>query len=244
MIRHALLAALCACLPVCLSICLPIYLPTTGQAFAQSAEALAAPLPISLPAGTQSGDLIFRAGTEPVSDAVMLVDKGSEFSHVGMLVHGVAHSTGYRTEHRAENNAWYVVHAVPSEVTGRPDGVVMDALEFFTDPARAKHYAVFHVRASQAQRRHAKALAYTALGRGFSFADDYTRDTEGTYCTVLVWHIWQTAGVDLDTPFTWLAVPFMSGHYLLPSALQHSAQLQRLSLPVHHGAALVAAKGM
>jgi|GEM_PF-684399 len=218
---------------ICLSmICLSIW-----QASVRAAQVA---LPAQLPPGTQSGDLIFRAGTEPVSDAVMLVDKGSEFSHVGMLVHGVAHST----EHHAENSAWYVVHAVPSEVPGRPDGVVMDALDFFTDPARAKHYAVFHVRASQAQRRHAKALAYTALGRGFSFADDYTRDTEGTYCTVLVWHIWQSAGVDLAVPFTWLPLPFMAGEYLLPSALQHSAQLQRLSLPVHHGAALVAAKGM
>jgi len=206
---------------ICLSmICLSIW-----QASVRAAQVA---LPAQLPPGTQSGDLIFRAGTEPVSDAVMLVDKGSEFSHVGMLVHGVAHSTGYRTEHRAENNAWYVVHAVPSEVPGRPDGVVMDALEFFTDPARAKHYAVFHVRASRAQRRRAKALAYQALGRSFSFVDDYTQETAGTYCTLMVWHAWRQAGVDLAVSFTPISLPLLKGDYLLPGQLHRSARLRRL----------------
>lgn len=157
----------------------------------------------------QPGDLIFREGTEAVSDAVILVDRGP-FSHVGLLV--------------GEPGAWQVLHATPSEVPGRPDGVVLDPLAFFIDPLRAKQYVVYQVQASPEQRSHAIEAAYAMLGKPFRIADDI-----GTYCTVLVWDAWRKAGVDLDVTFTYLALPLMHGKYLLPSALLASSKLQALS---------------
>lgn len=163
---------------------------------------------VSLPSTAQAGDLIFREGTEPVSDAVMAVD-GGQFSHVGMLIGGPGN--------------WQVVHATPSEVPGRPDGVVRDTLDFFIDARRARRYAVFHVQADAAAHRKAILAAQRMLGTPFRVAD-----TTGTYCTVLVWDAWRRAGVDLDVPFTHLNLPLLNGEYLLPGVLMASKKLRPL----------------
>lgn len=164
---------------------------------------------VVLPPAVLPGDLIFREGTEPVSDAVMAVD-GGPFSHVGMLV--------------GQPGAWRVLHATPSEIPGRPDGVVLDTLDFFTDSQRAKRYALYHVDADPARRAVAVQNAHAMLGKPFRIAD-----TTGTYCTVLVWDAWRQAGVDLDVTFTHLALPLMNGNYLLPSALMASQKLRPIS---------------
>jgi len=165
-------------------------------------------LSVTLPSTAQSGDLIFREGTEGVSDMVRAVD-GGPYSHVGLLV--------------GEHGRWQVLHATPSEVPGRPDGVVLDDLSFFIDRQRAKHYAVYHVEASQAQRELAIKTAYEMLGKPFRVAD-----ASGTYCTMLVWGAWQRGGLDLDVAFTHLALPLMNGKYLLPSALLASSKVRAI----------------
>lgn len=165
----------------------------------------------ALPETAQPGDLVFREGTEPVSDAVMAVD-GGPFSHVGMLV--------------GQPGAWQVVHATPSEVPGRPDGVVLDTLDFFVDAKRAKRYAIYRVNAEAAHRTRAVQAAQKMLGTPFRVADPM-----GTYCTVLVWDAWRKAGIDLDVSFTRLNLPLLNGEYLLPSALMASKRLQWLTLP-------------
>lgn len=162
-----------------------------------------------LPEGAQPGDLIFREGTELVSEAVMAVDAGG-FSHVGMLVGSPGH--------------WQVVHSTPSEVPGRPDGVVVDDLAFFADPVRARRAVVYHVQgATPAQRDAALAHALAAQGTPFSF----TRADSG-YCTTLVWQAWRDAGLDLEVAFTPLALPLVAGDYLLPGVLSQSTHLQAL----------------
>lgn len=155
-----------------------------------------------LPAAAQPGDLIFRQGTEAISDAVLAVD-GGPFSHVGLLLGGPGH--------------WQVLHATPSEMAGRPDGVAQDTLAFYLDPARARRYAVYHVPADDTQRQAAVAFALKMLGRAFRLADE-----AGTYCTLLVWEAWQQAGVDLHIEFTPLSLPLLPGTYLLPSSLMKS----------------------
>jgi len=161
-----------------------------------------------LPAAAQAGDLIFRRGTERVSDAVMAVD-GGRFSHVGMLV--------------GEHGRWQVLHATPAEVPGRKDGVILDTLAFFLDPARSEEHAVYQVQATSAQHQHAVRYALNEIGKPFR-----VNDPSGTYCTVVVWDAWQYAGVDLQVNFTYVALPLMRGDYLLPSALRRSPKLQRL----------------
>ncbi|CAM4360026.1 YiiX/YebB-like N1pC/P60 family cysteine hydrolase [Kerstersia similis] len=164
----------------------------------------------ALPDGAKAGDLIFREGTEAVSDAVMTVDGGG-FSHVGMLL--------------GEPGNWQVIHATPSEVPGRPDGVVIDPLAFFTDPKLSRRHVVYHVgNAAPAQRERAVAAARSDLGKPFRLADP-----AGTYCTTLVWQAWQEAGLDLEVEFTPLAIPLMPGNYLLPGRLAASPHLQALA---------------
>jgi len=165
-------------------------------------------LPV-LPPGARAGDLIFREGTEAVSAAVMAIDRGA-FSHVGMLV--------------GEAGRWQVVHATPSEVRGRPDGVVLDPLAFFLDPARSKRHAIYHIEAGDGQRRRAVEHALAMQGRPFRIADP-----AGTYCTELVWKAWKDAGLDLDVQFTALALPLLPGRYLLPSDLLASPRLRPLA---------------
>ena len=154
------------------------------------------------------GDLIFREGTEVISDAVRAVDDG-EFSHVGMLI--------------GSPGQWRVLHATPSEVSGRGDGVTIDSLAFFVDAVRARRYAVYHVHATAEQHARAQLQALGKLGRKFRIADP-----AGTYCTALVWDSWRAAGVDLQVTFTTLRIPFLRGRYLLPSALQRSPLLTPL----------------
>ncbi|MGV8399275.1 YiiX/YebB-like N1pC/P60 family cysteine hydrolase [Pseudomonas aeruginosa] len=172
---------------------------------AQVGYAVAAP---SLPPNVQAGDLIFREGAELVSAAVMAIDRGA-FTHVGILTGSPGH--------------WQVLHATPSEVTGRPDGVVLDTLEFFVDGSRAKHYEVFHVKATSQQRADSLRAAQAMLGRPFRIADP-----EGIYCTTLVWDAWRAAGVDLQVQFTHLNLPMLPGSYLLPSDLLASPKLHRV----------------
>lgn len=162
----------------------------------------------SLPAGAQAGDLIFRQGTELVSDVVRAVDRG-EFSHVGMLI--------------GTPGNWQVLHATPSERAERGDMVVVDTLAFYLDPSRTRSHAVYHVQATPSQHTLAVTRARTMLGKPFRIAD-----ANGTYCTALVWRAWQQAGVDLEVEFTALAIPLLHGNYLLPSILQGSPRLSRL----------------
>ncbi|KXU36757.1 hypothetical protein AXK12_02995 [Cephaloticoccus capnophilus] len=161
----------------------------------------------ALPPEAQPGDLIFRRGTSLDSAVVLSVD-GGEFSHVGMLL--------------GAPGAWQVIHAVPSEVPGRDDGVVIDELAFFLDPARSQTHAVYHVQASPEQRAQAIEQALAARGLTFRLADP-----AGTYCTLLIWRAWLDAGLDLEVSFTPLTLPLMQGDYLLPGPLARSRHLRR-----------------
>lgn len=178
---------------------------------------------VQLPAGAQAGDVIFRQGTEAVSYMVRAVDQGL-YSHVGMLV--------------GRPGAWQVVHATPSERPGQPDAVVLDSLEFFLDPQRARAFAVDRVQAASGQaRQQAVAWALAQLGRPFALRGaevaagqepSSAAEQSGIYCTTLVWQAWQRSGLDWQVSFTQVQMPLLGGRYLLPSALAQSPRLQRL----------------
>ena len=186
-----------------------IWLALLGWCSGVWAQAL--PLPPVLPASAQAGDLIFRRGTEGVSQMVLGMDKG-HYSHVGMLV--------------GERGRWNVVHATPSEKVGQADGVVLDSLEFFLAPQRSEAFAVYGLKnVSIHQRRSAVKWALAQQGRGF----EIVAAGKGIYCTTLVWQAWRQAGLDWPVSTTEVTLPVLKGHYLLPSALQTSAPMQRLN---------------
>ncbi|WP_284336121.1 YiiX/YebB-like N1pC/P60 family cysteine hydrolase [Comamonas sp. NoAH] len=188
-----------------------LYKATIGVAFFFSGWC-AAQTP-QLPAQAMAGDLIFRAGTEGVSHAVMAVDQGL-YSHVGLLIG------------TPEN--WQVVHATPSERRGTPDAVVLDDLAFYLDAQRASGFQVMQVHGvSATQRQQVVNWALGQKGRRFHMLDR----TLGTYCTTLVWDAWQHAGLDLQVHFTQVSLPLLSGSYLLPSALAASPHLRALAAP-------------
>ena len=176
--------------------------------------------PPPLPAGTQAGDVIFRQGTEAVSHMVRALDQGV-YSHVGLLV--------------GQPGAWQVVHATPAERPGQPDAVVLDSLEFFLAPQRARAFAVDRVEAPSAQaRQQAVAWALAQVGRPFALqgtdhaAGASASTDDGIYCTTLVWQAWQRSGLDWQVAFIQVQMPLLGGRYLLPSALAQSPRLQRL----------------
>jgi len=212
--------------------------PLLGLLLGQVTFAHTAPL---IPHGAQSGDLIFRKGTESISKLVRSLDSdqrtntggdqcASEFSHVGILIAANDLSAGALSEANApaapHENAWLVLHATPSEIEGRTDSVVLDSLTFFTSPALSRGHAVYRIAAADAAQRHAAVTAALAqLGQPFSLTDE-----SGTYCTELPYAAWLSAGVDLDVRFKRLAIfLFAPRDFLFPSALMASPKLEQLS---------------
>ncbi|WP_370680581.1 YiiX/YebB-like N1pC/P60 family cysteine hydrolase [Comamonas sp. GB3 AK4-5] len=166
-----------------------------------------------LPAQAAAGDLIFRQGTESVSQLVRAVDRG-EFSHVGLLV-----------AQPGAPGQWQVLHATPSEKPGQPDAVVLDSLDFYLAPQRSRSYQLYRVQASDQARQQAVDWALAQQGRAFDLLDS----GHGVYCTTLAWQAWQQAGVPLDAAFTEVTLPLLNGRYLLPSGLLRAPQLQPLT---------------
>lgn len=161
------------------------------------------------PPGLQPGDLVFREGRDAISHAVLAVDGGG-YSHVGMLL--------------GDARRWHVIHAVPSESPGSADGVVVDTLDAFLAPARARRFAFYRVTgASAPQRALAGESAMARLGAGFGLKPDATR----TYCTHLVDAAWAAAGWPLQAHPQRVRLPLLDiDELLLPSALRKSPRLQ------------------
>jgi hypothetical protein len=158
------------------------------------------------------GDIVFRRGHDATSQAVLLADGTSQFSHVGILVkrEGVA----------------YVIHAVPAERPGRIDGVVMDTLSFFADPARADAVAVYRVKDLKAAKGLKVAqFAENMLGRPFDEKFDLSEQNH-LYCTELVWAAYRSQGVLLISKPDVLHVPLLGEQFILPRTLFSSGLLQ------------------
>jgi len=172
-------------------------------------EGLAFAMP-PLPPQAAPGDLIFRRGTENVSQLVQAVD-GGDFSHVGMLV--------------GRPGQWQVLHATPSEREGQPDAVVLDSLDFFLDVRRAHAYRLYQVTADPGARERAVAWAMAQQGQPFQLLGS----GQGIYCTTLVWRAWLQSGADLEVVFTEVELPILGGRYLLPSSLSRSSRLRALT---------------
>jgi cell wall-associated NlpC family hydrolase len=173
-------------------------------------------LPADFVGQLEAGDVIFRIGEGWRSDAVRGMGgrqekRGDPYSHVGLLVGGPSR--------------WQVLHAVPAELPGRADAVVLDDLDFFLAPERAHGVAIYRVTADASARAAAVEAAMERLGTPFRIVED---DQEGQYCTTLIWRVWQSVGVDLGARFEWLEIPFATGQYLLPHSLRTAPGLKLL----------------
>jgi uncharacterized protein YycO len=158
---------------------------------------------------------VFRIGTAWQSALVRRAEKKTAapdpYSHVGMLI--------------GEPGHWQVLHSVPAELPGRPDGVVRDDLDFFLAPERASGVAFYRARTDAATRMRAVNNALARLGTPFHIVAD---DREGQYCTTLIWHAFRLAGFDLAAHFDQLNVPMSAGAYLLPHGLREAKHLEPL----------------
>lgn len=153
----------------------------------------------------QSGDLIFREGTELISDLITQSEENS-YSHVGML---------YKKQ-----GLWFVIHATPPETKDKLEGVVIEPLTFFIAKERSKKYGIYKVKASAKQHQQALTNALQELNKPFRLDEK-----EGTYCTLLIYRAWQKAEIDLEAKFTPITLPFIEGDYILPKDLANSKYL-------------------
>lgn len=155
---------------------------SNNSATIMGASATSAPGPAepSRPAATprgrlEDGMLIFREGRGPEAESVRTAQRGRTWTHVGLL--------------SVQGDVVTVLHAVPSEVPGRADGVVEDPLSFFVAPERATHHAIFRlVAATAAQGAEAVDSARKLLGRPFGVPD--ARHADRVTCTSFVLAAW------------------------------------------------------
>ncbi|MFL6236474.1 MAG: YiiX/YebB-like N1pC/P60 family cysteine hydrolase [Thermoanaerobaculia bacterium] len=164
-----------------------------------------------------SGDLIFRRGRSLVSRAVLAVDGGSEYSHVGLIS-------------VTDGQVW-VLHEMPPEEPDRKGGALAEPLSTFLAPGNATAAGLY-----RPEDVRAAAIAERAAWRSvrarvpFDSAFDISTSDE-MYCTEMVWRAYREAGIDLAPPD-----PSRKEKYLLPSRLLRSPHLRRIQELTEEGA--------
>ncbi|MBR5119234.1 MAG: hypothetical protein IK100_11415 [Muribaculaceae bacterium] len=135
------------------------------------------------------GDLVFRQGMGPESQAVLRLDSaGGQYSHVGIVIN--------------DNGKWKVVHAVPGESEKGIDRVKIEPIDTFFLSTRAEHGAIMRLKGcdiTTAQKAARNAAKYV----GIPFDYNYNwGDTTRLYCTQLIVVAYSSAGVNLlsDVP--------------------------------------------
>ena len=133
----------------------------------------------------KNGDLIFRRGTSIESQIVLLSDRESEYSHVGIIY--------------ILNGKPYVIHSVPSEADEKNEYIKMEKLESFLSDDKAARFALYRLRDElKDESQAAGGFAYNCYLRKYSFDNDYDLKTDSKlYCTELIWKAYKSAGIDL-----------------------------------------------
>jgi hypothetical protein len=127
----------------------------------------------------QNGDLIFRRGYSTQSRAVILADRKSRYSHVGIIC--------------IENGMPFVIHAVPIENKGEPDFIKKEKLTEFLNPKKASEFEIYRSDFSKEIKNRAVVNAIQFFENKLSFDNkyDFTSDDQ-LYCTELVLKAFQT----------------------------------------------------
>lgn len=162
--------------------------------------------------GLRSGDIIFRRGPSFESQAVMTMDGGSTFSHVGIV--------------SKENGETLIVHVVSGE--GAPDVTRIEPIEDYLRSDRALAASGFRVvtdRPSQIETAVQFSKEYAKRRVPFDNNFDLTSD-DALYCTELVWRAYEKAGIDLvDGHFEDSSTSLIRGSVLWPSSFLRSQHL-------------------
>jgi hypothetical protein len=164
------------------------------------------------------GDLVFRKGRSLVSRVVLMNDRGSAYSHVGIVAF--------------KDGEPLIVHAV----TGEPDEsgdekVKCDTPTDFLDAEKASLFAVFRLAEDEkhlAKMAAQKAMAYYTMGLPFDKSFDF-RSEDKLYCTELVWKAYLAAGVNLTgNNFHVLTLNFLADSIILPGQFIESKWLTQI----------------
>lgn len=164
------------------------------------------------------GDLIFRKGRSLVSTVVLMNDRASAFSHVGIV--------------SFKNGEAFVVHAVPGEPDENGDEKVKcDTPVDFLDEEKASLFAIF--RLADEDQYKAKVAAHMAMdyyemGLAFDKGLDF-RSNDKLYCTELVWKAYLKAGINLtNNKFHVLSLKLIADSIILPGQFIESRLLKQI----------------
>jgi hypothetical protein len=166
----------------------------------------------------RSGDLVFRRGKSFASQAVLLTDQNSPYSHVGIV---------YMVSGRP-----FVIHSVPYETGNGNDEMKCERLECFLSFEKASRMAVYRVqRISDARLDKAIQWAKKAFDARVKFDAAYNLlSDDKLYCTELIWKCYRAAGIDLvKGRFDNLNIPLRGGNYILPGRLILSPLLVKIT---------------
>jgi hypothetical protein len=164
------------------------------------------------------GDLVFRRGESVLSAAVLVLDPGALYSHVGI----VARTAGELS----------VVHSVVDEAPDRAGSVRTDRIGAFLAPDRAVAVAVYRLREdssdSTAKAELASRIAADYASRHVPFDRDFDLDTpDAVYCTELIWRAYRGAGVELVSgELPTISFCLKRRKAILTSTLQNSIKLR------------------
>lgn len=167
----------------------------------------------------QDGDLIFRRGLSLSSHAVLLSDKNSRFSHVGMI--------------RILNGKAFVVHAVPGESEQEVEYLKMEPVSEFLDKEKATLGAIYRLKNADKEKNLIVAKKVEGFARKkLTFDNKYDLESDNKlYCTELIWKAYKSIGIDLtEGKRNKLNFPIGPSEIILPSLIQHSSLLEEIYL--------------
>ena len=163
----------------------------------------------------RDGDLVFREGIGPESQAVLQLDSTSgQYSHVGIVV--------------SDNGKWKVVHAVPGESDNGIDRVKIEPIDTFFLSTRAEHGAIMRLRGCDditAQKAAHEAVRYAKRGVPFDYNYSWV-DTTRLYCTQLIAVAYSSAGVNILEHVTRMNEMNTKNIIIFPSDIASNDSLQ------------------
>lgn len=164
-----------------------------------------------------NGDLVFRRGVSFESQIVLLADRQSEYSHVGMI-----YNIGDKP---------FVIHSVPLETGTENEFIKLESLEKFLSTQKAERFALYRYdNEFNNVSQKASTFAYDCYLQNYSFDDDYDLKSDSKlYCTELIWKAYKYAGVDLvEKRFKTLNFIVITKKIIMPSSLIESKLLKNI----------------
>jgi len=165
----------------------------------------------------QNGDVIFRKGRSLASQAVVISDNFSDYSHVGII--------------RMIDNEPFVIHAVPGESDAETEFLKCEKVTSFLSVRKASRAAVFRcMTLTNATMNKIADNAYLYYKEKIVFDNHYdlTSDAE-LYCTELVWKIYKKSGIDLiQNQFDYINIPGKRGNIIYPGSFAKSSLLTKI----------------